>query len=427
MKAMIQILVLAFYAMTVQAQNKTASDYIFDAGLYYGDPVAQIRILTEGIKQNQRNTDLYTMRAEIHLTNNSLDLAEADAQSTLKIESKDSKALYILSDIAEKRGKNAEGDLLLEKIYTNNKEEAELIAKRLVIKADKEQSKEKVLRYYQRAVIVFPSAAYYVFLADQQYRNEMIAEAYKNYNKAIELKGDGYYKGMAYMGLANTCIDCTEQKIDSYLLKIIESDLFGAGSLTDYFYPKLSKFKYEDDDFKKLITRWGKLAPNDYYYNLFYGNYQDFLKNYQQAINAYTRSIELKTEIHPNNAIVYFYRGECYHQLSHQQNKPELWVKSEADFSKAILLDEDLLDAYILRVEVKKHMFQSKYADDEITDKKLANEMLKDLKHIISQNSTSAYAYETRALINYILSGEKITDEVLRDEELAEKYKSENQ
>ena len=423
---MIQILVLAFYSMTVQAQNKTASDYIFDARLS-GDPIAQIRILTEGIKQNQRNSELYTMRAEIHLTNNSPDLAEADAQAALKINSKDFEALYLLSDIAEKRGKNAEGDLFLEKIYKNSKKEAELIAKRLVIKADKEQSKEKVLRYYQRTVIVFPSTEYYVFLADQQYRNEMISEAYKNYNKAIELKGDVNYKAMAYMGLANTCTDCTEQKIDSYLLKIMESNLLGGGSLTDYFYPKLSKLKYEDDDFRKLITRWGKLAPNDYYYNLFYGNYQDFLKNYQQAINAYTRSIELKTEIDPNNAIVYLYRGECYHQLFHQQNKPELLVKSEADFSKAILLDEDLLNAYILRVEVKKHMFQSKYTDDEIRDKKLADEMLKDLKHIISQNSTYAYAYETRAMINYILSGEKKTDEVLKDEELAKKYKTERQ
>lgn len=424
MKVMIQILVLVFYCTTIQAQNKTASDYIFDAKLS-GDPIAQIRILTEGIKQNQRNSELYTMRAEAHLANNSLDLAEADAQAALKINLKSFEALYMLSDILEKRGKNAEGDLLLEKIYKNSKKEAELIAKRLVIKADKEQSKEKVLRYYQRAVIVYPSAEYYVFLADQQYRNEMIFDAYKNYNKAIELKGDANYKAMAYMGLAKTCTDCTEQKIDSYLSKIMELNILGGGSLTDYFYSKLSRLKYEDDDFRKLITRWGKLAPNDYYYNLFYGNYQDFLKNYQQAINAYTRSIELKTGIHPNNAIVYLYRGECYHQLSHQQNKPELWVKSEADFSKAILLDEDLLNAYILRVEVRKHIFQSKYIDAKITDKTLANEILEDIKYIISQNSTYAYAYETRALINYILNGEKKTDEVLKDEELAEKYRIE--
>ncbi len=421
---MIQILVLAFYSMTVQWQNKTASDYIFDARLS-GDPIAQIRILTEGIKQNQRNSELYTMRAEIHLTNNSLDLAEADAQAALKINSKDFEALYLLSDIAEKRGKKADGDLFLEKIYKSSKKEAELIAKRLVTKADKEHSKEKVLRYLQRATIVFPSMEYYVFLADQQYRNEMISEAFKNYKKALELKEDVNFKTMAYMGLANTCTDCTEQTIDSYLLKAVEWSLNGSESLTGYFYPKLSKLTYEDEDFQKLITKWGKLAPNDYYYYLFYGNYQNFLKNYQQAINAYTRSIELKTWTHPNNAIVYLYRGECYHQLSHQLNKPELWAKSEADFSEAILLDEDLLNAYILRVEVKKHMFQSKYTDDGITDKKLADEMLKDIKHIISKNSTNAYAYKTRAMINYILSGEKYTDEVLKDEELANKYKTE--
>lgn len=59
MKVIIQILVLAFYSMTVQGQNKTASDYIFDARLS-GDPIAQIRILTEGIKQNQRNSELYS-------------------------------------------------------------------------------------------------------------------------------------------------------------------------------------------------------------------------------------------------------------------------------------------------------------------------------------------------------------------------------
>lgn len=47
-------------------------------------------------------------------------MAEADAQAALKINSKDFEALYLLSDIAEKRGKNAEGDLFLKIIPLGN-------------------------------------------------------------------------------------------------------------------------------------------------------------------------------------------------------------------------------------------------------------------------------------------------------------------
>ncbi|MGV4413342.1 MULTISPECIES: tetratricopeptide repeat protein [unclassified Chryseobacterium] len=423
----IYTLLLLFASNFIQAQSKNASDYIFDARLS-GDRIAQIRILTEGIKQNQRNSELYTMRAEVHLTNNSLDLAEADAQAALKIKSKDFEALYLLSEIAESRGKNGEGDLFLEKIFKTDKKEAAVIAQKLTEKANKLLRIEKspdlklLIRYYQRAIILEPIAENYLYLGEYLFRNNMHSDAHKIFAKVLELKTDNDSKILAYNGLTKTCIDCTQQQMDSYLQNIVK--LNPDALLYDYFNPL---YEAEKNNRQAILDRWGKLAPNDYFYHSVNGLYHYEAKEYQQAIDAFDRAISFKSRALIDYTRIYFFRGESYHQLFHQQNNPELLIKAEADFTQTIALDKSMLNAYVLRVEVKKHMFQNKYENDKTIDQKLADEMLTDLKYILSQDNKFAYAYKTRALINYILNGEKETDEVLKDEELAEKYKTEIQ
>lgn len=427
MKSIKFAILLLFTSNMVLAQEKDWRYYYYEASDVEGQ--AGIDILTKGINEYPDVMKLYLTRANIYMTQQQYALAEADARKVLSLEEKDTDAMFVLSNSFEFRGKTKEADEYLKRIEKTSRTDAMKFAFDLVGSAgnaslDSDDELKKAIRNCHRAILLYPMTKSYFILAQLQVHAKQYGEASANYHRILSSVEDKESKQEAYVGLAIACHACAEKKVDEYLAAAVAVD--ASMTLINYFKEKgIDLESYKDENYMQVINRWERIAPNDYKMLYHKAAYYYTNREYQKAIDTFTAGIQTtgsRKVMDIVDLLYYLYRGEAYHHFYHQNDNADLLPLAERDFTKVISLVTDMVQAYQYRVEVRKHMFELKYLADGAIDHELVKLMFDDLDYLYEKDNTNAYIYRSRAFINYYLSGEEETEEVLRDLELAKKY-----
>jgi tetratricopeptide repeat family protein len=196
---------------------------------------------------------------------------------------------------------------------------------------------EERLKNYQKAIDENPKnldATINIANAYDEIKNH--DKAIEFYNKAIEMdktcalafnnRGYSYFNKQEY---EKALLDYDKALLLNPKLEIAQDNR-----------TKLLEIIAEKEEFKELVKNSEANQKNyHYYFNL--GMAEARLGEYDKALDAYNKSIELK----PDFAPCYLFRGILEHGKGNLD-------KANEDYSKAIEIDENLIDAYFNKAQI---------------------------------------------------------------------------
>ncbi len=273
--------------------NKTASDKTFEKALNTDD---SITLLTNAIKQDSSDYDLWQNRARLYLEAGNVDFAFRDINRALELNNEDSKVFLLLSDI----------------YFTIGKVENSLASIRKAIKL----APDNVEGYMKMARLK-------LILREYPAAN-MFAE------KALSFDPDNeeayYIKGIAALEQRDTT-DCIR------LMKVaaaLDTDFFAANLNLAVLLDAKNDYSAEKY-YKKAI----EIKPDNTLALYSLGMFYQKEKQFKHALEAYDTLISR----HPDNAEAHFNKGYIY--LTEYLE----FEKAEPEFKKAIEIKPDYTEA----------------------------------------------------------------------------------
>jgi tetratricopeptide (TPR) repeat protein len=210
---------------------------------------------------------------------------------------------------------------------------------------DRENDPQAAIEQLEIALSIQKKGVYYFYRGIYEQMLQQPHRAINDYDKAIALgiQSDGLYRNYANilfeinepdkaLMMINKAIALDPETATNYITKgIIYACLMDLDKLCANMDTAYRKGHNRKNDFYELLCR-NKNSPNRFH---LLGNAFYVLKNYQAAINAYTKAITISND----SSVLFLNRGYCFYKI-------KAFDKAASDYLKALSLpnpDTDLL------------------------------------------------------------------------------------
>lgn len=325
------LIFIGFVIFIYSCKNETEDGIISDELLNTSDPEI-ISKLTEEIRKNPENPELFAKRSMVYAEKGKIDDALNDINIAVRLDSMNPEFYIRQSSLYLLLGKSEKAKLSLEKsnrLMPKNQETLLKLSELYLLVKDYKNS----VSFLNDVERLNPNHERIFFMRGLiNYETDQDDEAIVNFQKAIEKKPD-FYEVYILLGLLYT------EKSDSLAISYFNNAIRVNPGSIEAFY-NLAMFYQENEKPQKAIECYNHIIDsldNNYklaYYNIGY-NYLVNIINYDSAIVYFDRAIAIDHRY----AEAYYNKGVCYEMKKDYKNARlefETANRLKANYDKAI-------------------------------------------------------------------------------------------
>ncbi|NOZ45473.1 MAG: tetratricopeptide repeat protein [Chlorobi bacterium] len=305
----------------ISCSTNQNSKQLSENNLVRNDSIKSIEQISQEIRKNPLNANLFVERSKLLILDNKIDEAINDLEIAVKIDSLNTTNYIHLADLYLKIGKSGKTKLILEKCLHFKPDNSDALL-RMANLYFYVKNYTKAMEYINKAQKVNRNLPQLYFTKGMIYKETGdTSMAIKNFQIAAE-KEPEYYDAYMLLGLLY------QQKKDSIscyyyknAIKIIPLSMEAHYNLA-MFYQENGSEKRAINEYTYILNNIDSLQPT-IYFNLGY-IYMQYFNEYDSAIVKYSKSIEINNQY----TEAYYNRGYCYEQLKNLEFAKNDYLKA---------------------------------------------------------------------------------------------------